>query len=125
VQEIDVIRLIFNITGVAVSLLSLYYAARLSRVFRSGMLEASWRSITMGIVLVSIANILFLTRTVIMPDDLSQVLLYSGAMCAFLGGLFLLFGLRREYRLWSGFTREKQKPLVPEPDQPQETPVQS
>lgn|GEM_PF-743051 len=113
--------MIFNILGVAVSLLGLYYAARLSRVFRSGMLETSWRSITIGIVLVSIANILFLIRTATMLDYLSQALLYSGAMCAFLGGIFLLFGLRREYKLWSGFTGEKQKPLIPQPEQTQET----
>ena len=74
VQEIDFLRLIFNILGAIVSLLTLYYAARLSRVFRSGMLEGSWRSITIGIVLVSIVNILFLIRTVRMPDDIPQTL---------------------------------------------------
>jgi len=67
-----------------------------------------------GIILVSIANLIFLARTIAMAEGTSQVLLYAGAMTAFMGGLFVLFGLRKEYRLWHDFAKEKEKPVATE-----------
>jgi hypothetical protein len=114
VQDIDVLRMTINIASAAVSLLSLYYALRLSSIFRSGILQKSWRGIALGIILVSIANLIFLARTITMAEGISQVLLYAGAMTAFMGGLFVLFGLRKEYRLWHDFAKEKEKPVATE-----------
>ncbi|HEY4672630.1 MAG TPA: hypothetical protein VIH03_00510 [Nitrososphaerales archaeon] len=113
-QDIDVLRMTINIASAAVSLLSLYYALRLSIIFRSGILQKSWRGIAIGIILVSIANLIFLARTIAMAEGTSQVLLYAGAMTAFMGGLFVLFGLRKEYKLWHDFAKEKEKPVTTE-----------
>ena len=112
VQNIDAFRMTINIASAAVSLLCLYYASRLTIIFRSGVLQKSWGGMVIGLVLVSIANLVFLVRTITTADSMSQILLYAGAMTALIGGFFLLFGLRKEYRLWHDFAKQKEKPVA-------------
>jgi hypothetical protein len=82
-------------------------------LFRTGTLEKSWRMITGGILCIALANIIFLCRNLPISGGFSNVLLYMGSGLGSLGGLFLLLGLRREYKLWGEFSREKPLPVSP------------
>ena len=67
-MDFDPLRITFNIVSIGVTASTFYYALRLTLLFRTGELEKPWRIIALGIVLISLANMVFLFRNALFSE---------------------------------------------------------
>lgn len=86
-----------------------YYAVRLLSSFRKGILEAGWRKVTIGALILVIAQLPILASWVSAPGPM-LVLEIIGMSLRLIGVIFLILGFRAQYEIW----RTDKKKVAPE-----------
>lgn len=95
---IDYFGLVTSLLGFAVILGVAYYAIRLLKTFRRGLLEKGWQSIAISGLLLTGAQVAYFLQSMF-PAAGTQ-LIDAGILLDVLGSIFLLFGLRSHFNSW-------------------------
>lgn len=95
----DYIQLAEVITGAVVLSAFGYYALKLLGSFRTGTLEKGWKQITVGAIVLVIAQFFFLGSG-IDSSSVASLLIVGGTLMRFIGIVFLTLGLRTHYQIW-------------------------
>jgi hypothetical protein len=95
----DSIQLAIEILGVGVLSIFGFYAIRLLASFKRGRLEEGWRKVTIGAIVLVIAQFPFLAAGVA-SSAISAILTDVGGIFRLIGLLFLIFGFRAQYEIW-------------------------
>ncbi len=106
----DLPRIAINIVSLVIALVMLYYAVRLIFLFRRGLLEKPWKYIAAGVISITTANIVIMTRNVIAGDPTGNLLTYLGLLANLMGAIFLATGLMTEFRIWHNFKEKEEEP---------------
>lgn len=88
-----------ELLGVVVLSIFGYYAVGMLASFRRGMLERGWRMVTVGAIILALAQIPFLVAS-FSSSPFASLLMYSGNISRFIGIIFLIVGFRDQYRIW-------------------------
>lgn len=79
-----------------------YYASRILFQMRTGELEKTWRYLVAGAYLIAAAVVILLIQEVLTFSSLvSSVATHLGATMLVIGSLYILFGFRAHYRVFS------------------------
>jgi protein-S-isoprenylcysteine O-methyltransferase Ste14 len=76
-----------------------FYAAKLLASFRTGMLEKGWKQVTVGAIVLVLAQFFFLGSGISSPSMVS-LLDGVGTLMRLIGVVFLTIGLRTHYQVW-------------------------
>jgi protein-S-isoprenylcysteine O-methyltransferase Ste14 len=87
------------ITGVAVLSAFGFYAAKLLGSFKTGMLERGWKQVTIGAIVLVLAQFFFIGSG-ISSSSIVSLLLGVGTLMRLIGLVFLTLGLRTHYQIW-------------------------
>jgi len=88
-----------ELLGIVVLSIFGYYAIGMLASFRRGMLERGWRMVTVGAIILALAQIPFLLAS-FSPVSFASLLMYAGNICRLVGIIFLIAGFRDQYRIW-------------------------
>jgi hypothetical protein len=96
---VDLPHLGLNIVGLIAELIFVFYAVRLLRSFKEGILEKGWKWVSIGAILLAVAQLPYLaseTATVSIATALNDV----GMLMRFSGLVFLILGFKAQYEIW-------------------------
>ena len=96
---LDSIQLGVEAVGIFVLIAFGYYALRLLASFRKGMLEKGWRDVTIGAIILAIAQFPILASGV-SENGMFDLLGSAGALLRLTAMIFLILGLRSQYQVW-------------------------
>jgi hypothetical protein len=91
-------RLIYNIAGLAVIMGLVYYSVRLLQTFKGGIVGKSWLYVSYGVLTLAIGLILFIFHSLL---NLPTIVYQTGNTIVLVGGLLILIGFYRQYKIWS------------------------
>ncbi|MHB8567680.1 MAG: hypothetical protein ACYC7D_01135 [Nitrososphaerales archaeon] len=95
----DWIRLLIDIVSLIIILGMAIYAARLLLAMR-GILEKSWRYISIGSIFLAFGVSSFALEAVFAYSAFLYALQYIGGVLMISGGTSILLGLRSQYKIW-------------------------
>jgi predicted membrane channel-forming protein YqfA (hemolysin III family) len=79
-----------------------YYASRILLQMRTGELEKTWRYLVAGAYLIAAAvTILLVQEVVTLSSLISSIATHLGVTMLVIGSLYILFGFRAHYRVFS------------------------
>jgi hypothetical protein len=96
---INYITLGMQLVGVVSVLILVFYASKLLRTFRHGILEKGWRLLTFGTIALALAQVPLLLSGIV-PGSIGALLNYGAFAIRFLGVALLIFGLRAQHDVW-------------------------
>jgi hypothetical protein len=108
---INFLQLAFDIVGFTALLIFVFYAVRLLRSFRKGLLERGWKWVSAGAFLLAAAELPFLT-TQVMGPYVASLLSDAGMLMRFSGLVCLILGFKAQYEIWR--VDNKKSSSVPE-----------
>jgi predicted membrane channel-forming protein YqfA (hemolysin III family) len=87
---------VFTVLGMA------YYASKILLQMRTGELEKTWRFLVAGAYLIEAAVVILLIQAVItFSPGVSSIATHLGATMLVIGSVYILFGFRAHYRVFS------------------------
>lgn len=95
-MAIDYIELSMELIGVVLLSVFGFYAFMLLATFRKGLLENGWRNVTRGAIILALAQIPLLASRFTFETFLG----YVGDFIRFVGIVFLILGVRAQYKVW-------------------------
>jgi hypothetical protein len=96
---VEVSRIVLNLVSLAINIGLVYFGIKLLLIFKGGRIEKPWLYITVGALILVAGSFLFSMYYIL---SLPRFVHHIGGVVSMVGGAFLLAGLRREYRNWSG-----------------------
>ena len=104
----DLFSVVFDIVGVVLLAILLYYALAILFLMRKGKLEKSWQYMSTSVIILTVGVILFaLSATVL--STLTMPFMWSASFVMIIGTFLLLLGFRSHYRFWSGRELQTEK----------------
>jgi len=100
-MSIPVPLILLDVASIAAALGLAYYSIRMIVMMRWGRFETSWRSITVGAILLCVGYAILTLEDFSPAYTASYVLKdYLGTAVSTVGLLFILAGMRQSYRVW-------------------------
>jgi hypothetical protein len=96
---IDYIQVTIGIVGVILLGIFGFYAVRLLRSFKSGILENGWKKVTIGAIFLVLGQFPHLAAQ-ISSTSLALYFEYPEMLLRLLGIVFLILGFRAQYQVW-------------------------
>jgi hypothetical protein len=93
------LRIALNVVSLLINIGLVYFGVRLLLIFRGGKMEKSWFYIAAGAFCLALGSLIFSAYYILGLPTLVHPL---GGLASVVGGIFILAGLWKEFKSWSG-----------------------
>ncbi|MEM3578473.1 MAG: hypothetical protein QXX51_08555 [Candidatus Bathyarchaeia archaeon] len=95
----EMFHVVLNVIALVVNVCLVYFACRLMRVFKGGVMGRPWRFVCLGVLSLAFGSSIFSLKYILSVGSFEAHA--AGGLLMLLGGILTLIGIYIEYRNWA------------------------